>query len=213
MSEQQLQQTPSQTIGPFFAYSLTAAQYNYNYNSIINGSLINDDAEGELIYITGCIFDGNGNTISDAMIELWQADATGNYITQYPNNSISRYPDNSISQYPNPPISQLPFKGFGRLGTGINNDHRFTFTTIKPGSINGNAPHINVILFMRGSLRTLFTRLYFSDEANDNDPLLNAVDAERRHTLIASKNIARENIHYQFDIHLQGERETVFFDV
>ena len=66
---------------------------------------------------------------------------------------------------------------------------------------------------MRGSLRTLYTRIYFSDEANDKDPLLNAVDAERRHTLIASKTISGENTCYQFDIHMQGEKETVFFNL
>ena len=166
---------------------------------------------GELIYITGCIFDGNGNTISDAMIELCQADEDGDYISQYPNTPRLR-PD-LVGTMDGQAISQYLFKGFGRLGTGTNSDHRFTFTTIKPGAVNGQSPHINIILFMRGSLHTLYTRLYFSDEANDKDLLLNAVDTERRHTLIASKKIAGENIHYQFDIHLQGERETVFFDV
>lgn len=192
---ERLQQTPSQTVGPFFAYSLTAAQYGYDYNSIINGSLLEDDTEGKRIYITGNIYDGNGATILDAMIELWQADAKGNYIVLPINKNNNG------------------FTGFGRLGTGTNDEHRFTFTTIKPGSVNGQSPHINVILFMRGSLHTLYTRIYFPDEASENDPLLNAVDEARRQTLIATRKEISGSIVYHFDIHMQGENETVFFQV
>lgn len=197
MNTEKLQQTPSQTVGPFFAYSLTAKQYSYDYNSIVDGSLINDTIAGECIYITGSIFDGNGNTISDAMIELFQADAEGNYVTQYPNI----------------PITQIPFKGFGRLGTGTNEAHQFNFKTIKPGTVNGHAPHIDVILFMRGSLRSLYTRIYFSDEANDKDILLNSVDTARRQTLIANRKDFNGATVYHFNIHMQGEKETVFFEV
>jgi protocatechuate 3,4-dioxygenase alpha subunit len=192
---EKLQQTPSQTVGPFFAYSLTAEQYGYNFNSIVNGSLINDATEGEQIFITGNIFDGEGNPIHDAMIELWQADADGNYITQYPNI----------------PISDISFKGFGRLGTGTEEDKSFTFKTIKPGSVNNQVPHINVILFMRGSLHALYTRIYFDDEQNDNDPLYKSIDVERRKTLIAKRMMKDEKTFYQFNIYMQGENETVFF--
>jgi protocatechuate 3,4-dioxygenase, alpha subunit len=184
-----LQHTPSQTIGPFFAYSLTATQYGYNFNSIINENLINDGAEGKQIFITGNVFDGEGNAIHDAMIELWQADANGNYITQYPNI----------------PISNINFKGFGRLGTGTKEDKSFTFKTIKPGSVNGQAPHINV--------HALYTRIYFADEQNDNDPLYKSIDMERRKTLIARHKEVDGKIFYQFNIYMQGENETVFFDV
>ena len=148
MNSNKLQHTPSQTIGPFFAYSLTAAQYGYNFSSIVNENLINDAEKGKQIFITGNVFDGEGNAIHDAMIELWQADANGNYVSKYPNT---------------------PFTGFGRLGTGTEKNKSFTFKTIKPGSVNNQAPHINVILFMRGSLHALYTRIYFDDEQNDND--------------------------------------------
>lgn len=195
ITKEKLQQTPSQTVGPFFAYSLTAEQYSYDYNSIINGSLLSDDAEGERIYISGNIYDGNGNSVSDAMIELWQADINGNYRVL----PINKKNDG--------------FTGFGRLGTGTEEAHRFVFKTVKPGSVDGQTPHINVILFMRGSLHALYTRIYFSDEANDSDPLLNAVDATRRPTLIAERKEINGSIVYQFDIHMQGENETVFFDV
>jgi len=195
MAEEKLQQTPSQTAGPFFAYSLTAEQYGYDYNSIVNGELMSDDTEGELIYITGSIYDGKGNTISDAMIELWQADSKGHYRAF----AINKKNDD--------------FTGFGRLGTGTNTEHRFTFKTIKPGSVNGYAPHINVILFMRGSLHALYTRIYFSDEQNDKDILLNTINASRRETLIANRKENSHSIVYHFDIHMQGEKETVFFEV
>jgi protocatechuate 3,4-dioxygenase, alpha subunit len=189
---EKLQHTPSQTIGPFFAYSLTAEQYGYNFNSIVNGNLINNAVEGEQIFITGNIFDGKGNAIHDAMIELWQADANGNYHTIFKTDG---------------------FKGFGRLGTGTQGDKSFTFKTIKPGPVNNQAPHINVILFMRGSLHALYSRIYFDDEQNDNDPLYKSIDAERRKTLIAERQERQGKIFYRFNIYMQGENETVFFDV
>ncbi|GAB4038154.1 protocatechuate 3,4-dioxygenase subunit alpha [Spirosoma gilvum] len=190
--------TPSQTVGPFFAYGLTAHQYGYDFNSLAEGDMVNPlDHSAELVYVSGCIFDGSGQPVSDAMIECWQADGQGQY-----NTEPIAYPP-----------GQSTFTGFGRLGTGTTRTNQFTFTTVKPGSAaTDSAPHINVILFLRGSLRTLYTRLYFSDEpdANEQDALLRSIDAERRHTLIAMKN--REG-HYQFDIRLQGTDETVFFDL
>ncbi|MEP7107383.1 MAG: protocatechuate 3,4-dioxygenase subunit alpha [Ferruginibacter sp.] len=194
---EKLRQTPSQTVGPFFAYSLTAFQYGYDYNSIVNGSIIGDHTGGGQIYITGTIFDGNGKAIPDAMIELWQADTQGNYTTKYPGS----------------PTPENQFRGFGRLGTGTDPDHQFCFKTVKPGPVNGQSPHINVTLFMRGSLRRLSTRMYFSDEINEEDALFSNVDATRRHTLIARRKENNGSIEYQFDIYLQGENETVFFDV
>ena len=189
---EKLRQTPSQTIGPFFAYSLTAEQYGYYFNSIVDGCLITDAKDDEQIYITGNIFDGNGLAIHDAMIELYQADAKGDYQKQFKTEG---------------------FKGFGRLGTGTEEDKTFSFKTIMPGSVNGQAPHINVILFMRGSLHVLYTRIYFADEQNKKDILLNSIDAERRNTLIAQRKSTGEKVVYEFNIYLQGEKETVFFDV
>jgi protocatechuate 3,4-dioxygenase, alpha subunit len=226
---EKLRTTPSQTVGPFFAYSLTAEQYGYDFNSLVNGNLTGENIHnhdesgtegvseiqnpkseivtGERIFITGRILDGNGNTINDAMIELWQADPKG----QYRLTPINHKNDG--------------FTGFGRLGTGTNAAHRFTFETLKPASpeiqnpkskiASGQAPHINVILFMRGSLRHLYTRLYFSDEtkANVKDPLLKTVKANRRNTLIAQRQDINGQIFYTFDIKMQGEEETVFFDM
>lgn len=197
MSIEKLRQTPSQTVGPFFAYSLAAEQYGYDYNSLVNHLLIDADTEAERITIAGKIYDGDGKSVPDALIEFWQADEKG----QYRSLPVGKKNDG--------------FTGFGRLGTGTDAEHRFVFTTIKPGSPGeGQAPHINVILFMRGSLHQLYTRLYFSDEeeANAKDSLLNAIPKERRKTVIAQRKDFSGVKAYQFDIYLQGDNETVFFD-
>ncbi|HEY4324050.1 MAG TPA: protocatechuate 3,4-dioxygenase subunit alpha [Mucilaginibacter sp.] len=194
---EQLKTTPSQTVGPFFAYSLTAEQYGYGYNSIVNDVLTGDGIEGRMICIKGQVFDGAGSAITDAMIELWHADNFG----QYRETCINGKNDG--------------FMGFGRVGTGTNSNGEFSFTTIKPKFSDNRAPHINVILFMRGSLHGLYTRIYFSDDekANTDDELLNNVPAERRHTLIAQKNKSDGIATYLFDIHMQGENETAFFEL
>src|SRR5690606_4491471 len=108
------------------------------------------------------------------------------------------------------------FTGFGRCGTGTDPENRFVFDTIKPGPPgDGQAPHINVIVFMRGLLSHVFTRIYFDDEAEANarDPVLASVDEARRPTLIAARQTTPAGTVYRFDLHMQGPDETVFFDV
>lgn len=190
-----LRQTPSQTVGPYFAYGLSPEQYGYQMLSSIAGSaMAPDDVEGQRIRVEGRVFDGAGNPISDALIEVWQADSMGRYA--HPSD---------------PRGSNSNFKGFGRCGTGTDPRNRFWFDTIKPGAAgDGQAPHLNVIVTMRGMLLHAFTRVYFPDEpANASDPVLNAVPADRRGTLIATK---QSDGVYRFDIHMQGGNETVFFD-
>jgi protocatechuate 3,4-dioxygenase alpha subunit len=192
-----LRQTPSQTIGPFFAYGLAAEQYGYRYSSIIDGTLAGDHESGEKIYLVGNVFDGDNVPISDALVELWQADQNGLYKSMIDNR-------------------KKEFTGFGRLGTGADPGLSFRFSTVKPGSAGeSQAPHINLILFMRGSLRQYHTRVYFSDEtqANETDDVLNQVPSDRRRTMIATRRIVEGKTEYQFDIHMQGEKETVFFDL
>lgn len=194
-----LKQTPSQTVGPFFAYGLTPEQYGYPFRSIAGGNLTVGDADGERIRIEGRVFDGEGKTVPDAMIEIWQADGQGRYAHPLDERG-----------------SNTGFKGFGRVGTGTDPEHRFIFHTVKPGSVDGRqAPHINVIVLMRGLLLHTYTRIYFSDEAEANarDPALSAVPAERRTTLIAARETGLDGPVYRFDIRMQGENETVFFDV
>ncbi len=189
-------QTPSMTIGPFFAYGLTPEQYGYPFASIATGHMADEAAGGAPIRIIGRVLDGEGAAISDALIEIWQADAQGRY-------RGSREPG-----------SNAGFVGFGRQGTGTDPENRFIFDTIKPGAVDAEqAPHVSVIVFMRGLLLHAYTRIYFSDEAEANarDPVLNSVPEERRATLIAERQ--EDGATYRFDIRMQGEGETVFFDV
>lgn len=179
--------TPSQTVGPFFAYGLTAKQYGYDYSSVHSQSLVTDSQLGERIFITGQIFDGQGLIINDAMIELVQNfELDGKTITK-----------------------------MARQGTGPDPEHKFSFITVKPKTSENEAPHINIILMMRGSLQHLYSRLYFSDEteANNKDYLLNSVALDRRNTLIAQKFVKNGQTFYEFKIHMQGPNETVFFDL
>lgn len=194
-----LGQTPSQTVGPYFAYSLTAEQYGYAFNSIADGNLCRTHTDGQRIRIEGRVIDGAGKPVDDALLEIWQADAQGRY-----------------AHPADPRGSNASFKGFGRMGTGTDPENRFVFDTIKPGSVDGSqAPHINVIITMRGMLVHAFSRIYFSDEgaANDKDPVLNTVPRERRDTLIAKRTETPGGIVYRWDVHMQGPKETVFFDV
>ncbi len=194
-----LKQTPSQTVGPFFAYGLTAPQYGYEFSGIASDILDGDLIPGERIRIVGRVFDGAGDPIPDAMIEIWQADCEGRYAHPVDGRG-----------------SNQAFRGFGRFGTGTDPEWRFQFRTIKPGRVDGTqAPHINVIVFMRGMLTHAYTRLYFSDEAEANacDPLLLSVPAARRRTLIAAREDSPGGALYRFDIRMQGDEETVFFDV
>ncbi len=191
-------QTPSQTVGPYFAYGLTPEQYGYPLKSIAGSALAAGAVAGTRIRIEGRVLDGEGKPVDDAMIEIWQADAEGRY-----------------AHPADPRGSNAAFVGFGRCGTGTDPENRFFFDTVKPGSVDGRqAPHINLILFMRGMLSHAYTRIYFADEASANasDPVLASVPAERRSTLIAKREEAASGILYRFDIHMQGSDETVFFD-
>ena len=192
--------TPSQTIGPFSAYSLTPkeAGKTYDYPQLVTHDLTTPDAAGERIRIEGRMFDGAGAPIPGTLLEIWQADAQGRYA--HPNDKRA--------------AANSSFKGFGRVETGA--DGQFVFDTIKPGSVAGpngkpQAPHIVMAIHMRGLLTHLYSRIYFSDEAaNADDPVLALAPAARRATLIAVRETAAV---YRFDLRIQGDRETVFFDI
>ncbi|WP_118179989.1 protocatechuate 3,4-dioxygenase subunit alpha [Paraburkholderia phosphatilytica] len=192
-----LKQTPSQTVGPYFAYGLCPEQYNFDLRSIFTPNVVDPDARGEHIRIVGQVFDGAGATVGDAMIEVTQVDAEG------------RYPQSRDD------VLATGFRGFARVGTGTDPQQRFIVETVKPASTGADeAPHLNVTVLMRGILLHAFTRIYFEDEAaaNEADAVLQSVPADRRATLIARRDPDALNS-YRFDIHMQGERETVFFDV
>lgn len=189
-------QTPSQTIGPFFAYAMTPAAYGRA--GIAGNQLANDTTPGQHIRIAGHVFDGAGNGVGDAVVEIWQANAAGRY----------NHPEDTRAGG----AVESDFSGFGRADTQP--DGGFQFDTVKPGAIGSDAaPHINVIVMARGMLLHVFTRIYFADEneANTRDRVLATVPAARRDTLIATPVDAAGRV-YRFDICLQGDGETVFFD-
>jgi protocatechuate 3,4-dioxygenase alpha subunit len=193
-----LAQTPSQTVGPYFAYGLTPEQYGYNQRRLADGKVSTADDKGERIRIEGRVLDGEGNPITDAMIEIWQADGEGRY-----------------AHPADPRRSNTAFTGFGRFGTGADPSNRFIFETVKPASIDGrHAPHINVTVFMRGMLLHAYTRIYFAEESalNEKDPVMQSVPPNRRGTLLAQRAQSAAEVLYRWDIHMQGEAETVFFD-
>jgi protocatechuate 3,4-dioxygenase alpha subunit len=183
-----MKQSASQTVGPFFRIGLIHNQAQSN--------LVNENTSGERITLTGVVFDGDGQPISDAMIEIWQPDSNG--IFNHPLDPLQRQADPH-------------FRGFGRAEN--RNAGKYEFKTIKPGSRDGMAPYINVHVFARGMLIHAMTRIYFPDEpANAEDPFLNSVEPERRHTLIAARDESGGAPVYRFDIRMQGEDETVFFN-
>jgi protocatechuate 3,4-dioxygenase alpha subunit len=187
--------TPSQTVGPFFHLGLVRAEW---------GDLTADNPEGQRIVIEGRVTDGDGAPVPDALLEMWQANAAGRY-----NHPDDRREDKSLDPH---------FRGFGRVATDA--DGKFRVVTIKPGPVPGRgnawqAPHINVVLFARGLLRHLHTRIYFADEpaANGNDPVLASIaDEAARRTLLARQEGGNPPV-YCFDIIMQGENETAFLDI
>jgi protocatechuate 3,4-dioxygenase alpha subunit len=180
--------TASQTVGPFFKFALDHPAW---------ADVTAGGAEGERITIAGRVLDGDGVGVPDAMLELWQADAAG------------RYERGS------------GFRGFGRAST--DEDGRFAFYTVRPGAVTEpggavQAPHVALTIFARGLLHHLITRVYFADRAEDNerDPVLRSIaDPAARETLIAVREngAAGTPALFRFDVILQGERETAFFDV
>lgn len=189
-----LGQTPSQTVGPFYAMRIAAG--GENVLPVPEGA--------ERILITGRVLDGDGNHVEDALIETWQANHRGGY----------NHPDDrrELSQ-------SKQFSGFARAQTDFETGV-YRIDTAKPGPVpdpegEPQAPHIAVIIQARGMLNPLFTRIYFSDEeeANDHDMVLRSVPAERRETLIARKVADSDPKTYEFDVRLHGGEETVFFDV
>ena len=190
--------TPSQTVGPFFKYGLTP-NGQYEWNDAFTNNLVTPDASGDRIRVEGRVFDGDGQAVPDCMLEVWQADGQGRFADPQDKRAL-----------PN-----AKFRGFGRCGTDANGT--FAFDTIKPGSVpdpdgKPQAPHLLLAVFGRGMLRHLYTRIYFGGEAaNDSDPVLAQVPADRRATLIATRDGA--GAVYRLDLRLQGDDETVFFDV
>ncbi|MDQ2696379.1 MAG: protocatechuate 3,4-dioxygenase subunit alpha [Pseudomonadota bacterium] len=207
MTSETLKETASQTAGPYLHIGMmpAAAGITEHRKNQPGNVLARDGARGERIRIEGIVYDGAGQPVRDAQIEIWQANADGKY--HHPADTQDKPEDPS-------------FTGFGRavsdFKTGL-----WWFETVKPGQVPGRhnhvmAPHVNVMIFARGINIALHTRLYFEDEAQANaaDPVIRLIElAPRRETLLARRQERDGKVVYRFDIYLQGERETVFFDV
>ena len=195
-----LKETPSQTAGPYvhIGLALAAAGIEPREHEIWN-QMSKPEAPGEHILLLGNVYDGNGHLVRDSFLELWQADDQGHYHIDFDQDK--------------------PFNSFGRTATTFDAGE-WTVQTIKPGVVNNAAgvpmaPHINISLFARGVNIHLHTRLYFSDEAEANakDPVLNLIEQPaRRETLVATRCEVDGKLAYRFDMRIQGEGETVFFD-
>jgi protocatechuate 3,4-dioxygenase alpha subunit len=183
--------TPSQTVGPFFAIGLPQ----------VGGAELVPPGDPDAVRLFGIVTDGDGEPVDDAYLEIWQANRAGRYA----------HPEDTREELP----LEDGFKGFGRVGT--DDEGRYEFVTVKPGPVPApgggmQAPHIDVSVFARGLLKRVVTRVYFPDEseANGADPILSSVpDEEARAALVARE----ENGGLRFDIRLQGDGETAFFDV
>ena len=190
-------ETPSQTGGPYVHIGCIPAFAGLEgvYAQDLGLSPIADGVQGERIEITGQVFDGTGWALRDALLESWQADAAG--------------------LYPGQPGADPAVSGFCRFAADKDSG-AFTLRTIKPGAVampggGAQAPHISLWIAARGINIGLHTRIYFADEANDADPLLARIEQRNRvPTLLATKTGPGA---YRFDIHLQGDGETVFLDI
>jgi protocatechuate 3,4-dioxygenase alpha subunit len=201
-----LKETASQTAGPYVHIGLAPHAAGFDiFENNFGPVMTTPKTKGERIRIEGTVIDGSGATVRDALIECWQANADGKY--DHPGD---RQPGKAIDP---------TFRGWGRACTDFETG-LYRFETIKPGAAMGRdgrlmAPHVNLWIVARGINIGLHTRLYFGDEAAANaaDAVLGLVDAGRRPTLIAQREHRDGGTVYRFDVRLQGDGETVFFDV
>lgn len=186
-----LKETPSQTAGPFVHIGLAPGAAGFDiYREELGHDIAGPKAAGTRIRVEGLVIDGTGSPVKDVLLEAWQANAAGVYPGQGP--------------------VEDGFRGWGRVITDFDSGD-WAFDTVKPGVVGAQAPHISLWIVARGINVGLHTRLYFDDEDNSADPVLRSIEWERRRdTLIARRK--GDNV-YRFDIRLQGEGETVFFDV
>jgi len=198
-----LKETPSQTAGPYVHIGLAPGAAGFDiYRQELGWDIAGPNAAGERIRVEGVVIDGTGSPIKDVLLEVWQANADGTYA------------------HPEGGEAEDGFRGWGRVITDFETGE-WGFDTIKPGRVMGRdgqpmAPHINLWIVARGINLGLNTRIYFDDEAaaNAEDPVINLIEWERRRaTLIARRTDRDGQIVYRFDIRVQGQDETVFFDI
>ena len=201
-----LRETASQTAGPYVHIGLAPKAAGFDiFENDFGNVLVTPQTKGERIRIEGTVYDGSGTPLRDVLIECWQANAHGRY---------AHPADRQQGKAADP-----AFRGWGRACSDFERG-LYAFETIKPGAVTGRdgvpmAPHVNLWIVARGINVGLHTRLYFDDEATANaaDPVLGMIEWEvRRQTLVARREMRGAQAVYRFDIRLQGENETVFFD-
>lgn len=196
-----LKETASQTAGPYVHIGLAPGAAGFHiFDQELGHDIAGPNAAGDRITIKGCVIDGTGAPVKDVLLETWQANAAGVY---------------AHAEDPRHAQVEDGFRGWGRVITNFETGE-FTFDTIKPGSVPGRngatqAPHISIWIVARGINVGLNTRMYFDDEDNRADPVINLIEQQhRRETLLAKR---QSDGTYLFEIYLQGDKETVFFDV
>ncbi len=199
-----LRETASQTAGPYVHIGLAPGAAGFDiYRRELGWDIAGPNAQGERIRVEGLVMDGTGSPVKDVLIEVWQANADGHYAHPEGRGQV-----------------EDGFRGWGRVITDFDTG-QWGFDTVKPGLVPGRngavqAPHLNLWIVARGINIGLNTRVYFDDEADANaaDPVLNMIEwHNRRPTLIAKRSVQNGKPTYRFDIRLQGEGETVFFDI
>ena len=199
-----LKETPSQTAGPYVHIGLAPGAAGFDiYKQELGWDIAGPNAKGERIRVEGVVVDGIGSPIKDVLLEAWQANSEGVYAHPECEGNV-----------------EDGFRGWGRVITDFETGE-WGFDTVKPGATRGRngrmmAPHINLWIVARGINIGLNTRIYFEDEveANANDPVINLIEWEkRRATLIAKRSERDGQVVYRFDVKIQGEDETVFFDI
>ena len=196
-----LKETASQTAGPYVHIGLAPGAAGFHiFDQELGHDIAGPNAAGDRITIKGRVIDGTGAPVKDVLLETWQANAAGVY---------------AHAEDPRSAEVEDGFRGWGRVITNFETGE-FTFDTIKPGSVPGRngatqAPHISIWIVARGINVGLNTRMYFDDEDNSADPVINLIEQQhRRETLLAKR---QSDGTYLFEIYLQGDKETVFFDV
>ena len=193
-----LKETPSQTAGPYVHIGLAPGAAGFDiYREELGHDITGPNAAGERIRVEGLVIDGTGAPVKDVLLEAWQANAAGVYA----------HPESACEV-------EQGFRGWGRVITDFATGE-WGFDTVKPGATLGRngqmqAPHINLWIVARGINVGLNTRLYFEDEDNSSDPVLNSIEWEHRRATLVAKRTGNT---YRFDIRLQGDGETVFFDI
>lgn len=199
-----LKETPSQTAGPYVHIGLAPGAAGFDiYREELGWDIAGPHAKGERIRVEGIVIDGTGSPIKDVLLEAWQANSQGIYAHPEHEGEVEE-----------------GFRGWGRVITDFDTGE-WGFETVKPGPVMGRngqmmAPHINLWIVARGINIGLNTRIYFEDEAeaNASDPVINTVEWERRRQTLIAKRMERDGkTVYRFDVKLQGEDETVFFDI